>query len=270
MAKKEEKEYTIMEGNLLEYPIFSMQQSRVNKITDEYIWQEKDFTGKVIAERKFKIDCVKGIPNFFDMDVFNGIMRIFVKKESLYKKNEIHFTIYELIKEMNLPIHKGEVVKRVRESLERMAKTSLHFENAFYAEKEKLTKIVHLIGRIEIYEKQKGERLINIVKVVLDDELINSIERKYFKLIDFKIYKSLAAGTPRRLYEYLEKKKYKKNKFEIAIQKLAKWLGLKTNRVSKLKIFLRKASNELLNKNVIDKWKFSNENIIFYFKIRIF
>jgi RNase H-fold protein (predicted Holliday junction resolvase) len=262
--KNKQKEYTLMEGNLLEYPIFSMQQSRVNKLSDEYRWQEKDIIGNIVSERKFRIDCVEGIPNFFDMDVFNGIMRIFVKKE--YKKNEIHFTIYELIKDMNLPLHKGEVVKRVRESLERMAKTSLRFDNAFYAEKEKISKIIHLIVRIEMYEKQKGARLINMIKVVLDDELVNSIERKYFKLIDFNVYKLLAAGTPRRLYEYLEKKKYKKNKFEIGIKKLAQWIGLKTAKISQLKDLLGKASNELLAKMVIEQWKFTQENIIFYFK----
>ena len=87
-----------MEGNLLEYPIFSMERRKVSRATDEYIWKEKDIAGKVIIERKFKVNCVYGIPNAFDMNVFNGIMRIYVKKNGLYKKNEIHFTIYELIK----------------------------------------------------------------------------------------------------------------------------------------------------------------------------
>jgi len=254
-----------MEGNLLEYPIFSMQKRRVDRTTEEYVWQEKNGAGEVTSERKFKVDCTKGVPNYFDMDVFNGIMGVYVKKGGVYKKTEIHFTIYELMRELELPVHDGAKVNRVRESLERMAKTNLHFENTFYAEKEKITKIVHLISRIEIYEKQKGNRPINMIKVVLDDELVNSIERKYYKLIDFRIYKALATGIPRRLYEYLEKNKYKKNQFEIDIRKLARWMGLKTSKVSQLKELLGKANNELKEKGVIDKWKYQKNIVVYYF-----
>lgn len=265
MAETERKEYALMEGNLLEYPIFSMQKSRVDKTVEEYIWQERDGVGKLIIERKFKVDCVKGVPNFFDMDVFNGIMRIYVKSKEENKKNEVHFTIYELMRELDLPIHDGRTVNRVRESLERMVKTNLHFENAFYIQKEKATKIIHLIAGIEIYDRQKGNRLINVIKVVLDDELVNSIEKKYYMLIDFKVYKSLNTGIPRRLYEYLEKKKYRKNQFEIEIRKLAKWIGLKTSKISQLKELLEKANNELKEKGTIDKWKYNKRNAIYYF-----
>lgn len=266
MVQKEKKEHTVMEGNLLEYPIFSMQKRRVDKTVEEYTWQERDGIGRLIAERKLKINCTEGVPNYFDMDVFNAIMRIYVKKRGGYKKNEAHFTIYELVKELDLPVHDGAKIKRARESLERMAKTSLHFENAFYIEKEKLTKIVHLIGGVEIYDRQKGNRLINVIKVILDDELVNSIEKKYYKLIDFKVYKSLNTGIPRRLYEYLEKKKYRKSQFEIEIRKLAKWIGLKTSKVSQLKELLGKANNELKEKGIIDKWKYNKNNAVYYFR----
>ena len=266
MGEVEKKEHALMEGNLLEYPIFSMQKRRVDKTLEEYVWQEKDRVGRVTIERRFKVDCTKGVPNFFDMDVFNAIMRIYVKKTGVYKKNEIHFTVYELMMELSLPVHDGRTVNRVRESLERMAKTNLHFENAFYAEKEKITKIVHLIARIEIYEKQKGNRFINMIKVVLDDELVNSIERRYYKLIDFKLYKSLDTGIPRRLYEYLEKKKYRKNQFEIEIKKLAKWIGLKTSKPSQLKELIERANNELKEKGIIDNWKYNRKNVVYYFR----
>jgi hypothetical protein len=105
-----------------------------------------------------------------------------------------------------------------------------------------------------------------MIKVVLDDELVNSIERKYYKLIDFKIYKALATGIPRRLYEYLEKKKYRKNQFEIEIKKLAKWIGLKTSKPSQLKELIERANDELKEKGIIDKWKYNRKNVIYYFR----
>lgn len=101
--------------------------------------------------------------------------------------------------------------------------------------------------------------------MVLDDELVNSIERKYYKLIDFTVYKALATGLPRRLYEYLEKKKYRKNQFEIDIRKLARWMGLKTSKISQLKELIGKANNELKEKRVIDKWKYQKNIVVYYF-----
>jgi hypothetical protein len=40
MAETKKKEHVLMEGNLLEYPIFSMQKRRVDRTTEEYSWQE--------------------------------------------------------------------------------------------------------------------------------------------------------------------------------------------------------------------------------------
>jgi len=36
MVEIKKKEHVIMEGNLLEYPIFSMQKSRIDRTTEEY------------------------------------------------------------------------------------------------------------------------------------------------------------------------------------------------------------------------------------------
>ena len=116
MAEIKKKEHVIMEGNLLEYPIFSMQKRRIDRTIEEYVWEERNGAGEITGERRFKVECTRGVPNYFDMDVFNGIMRVYVKKGGVYKKTEIHFTIYELMRELELPVHDGEKVKRVRES----------------------------------------------------------------------------------------------------------------------------------------------------------
>ena len=264
MSKKGVKKYTIIEGNLLEYPIFSMERRRVNAIKEEYVWREKDLKGNTIAERKFVVSSTQGIPNAFDLDVFNAIMRVYSKQET-DKKNEVYFTVYEIASELELSIG-GRQIDRIKQSLKRMAHTTLLFENTFFEQKERVTKVVHLVVGLEYYEKQKGKRLINAVKVVLDDELISSIERNYFKLIDFNLYVSLSPGLPRRLYEYLEKKKYRKDRFEINIRGLAQRIPLKTRKMSQLKDLLKKANAALQDKGVIDSWKFEKENVVYWFK----
>lgn len=265
MGKKEEKKYTIIEGNLLEYPIFSMERRRVRDTVSESVWRQRDITGKVVSDRRFKVSSTYGIPNAFDLDVFNTIMRLYLKGKNEYEKNEVHFTIYEAARELGISIG-GRQIDRIRQSLERMSHTTLLFENAFYTERERTTKVVHLIVRFEYYEKRRKDRVISATKVILDDELVSSIERKYFNLIDFDLYKALPGGLPRRLYEYLEKKKYRKNQFEIGVKKLAQRIPLKTKKISQLKGLLDKANEELKGRGVIDGWEYRGNNIVYYFK----
>jgi len=264
MTDKDTKVYTMIEGNLIEYPIFSMQRSRHGRQTEDYLWQDKNFKGDVIAERRLKVQCVDGVPNFFDMDIFNALMRIYTKGNHP-NKNEIYFTIYDLIIEANLPMHSGKAFNDVRASLERMSKTTLHFDDAFYEDKRRVTRIIDLIVRVEIEEKHKGKRLINVNKVVLDDVLVASIERNYFKLIDWNIYNSLSSGLPRRLFSYLEKKKFRKTEFVISISKLAITLGLKSKKLYVLKKLFTKTNKELKEKQTIHSWKYDESKVIYYF-----
>jgi hypothetical protein len=262
MHKNKKKTYNIIEGNILEYPVFSMQKSRSQNIA-EYVWEERGLERKKITKRKFVIGCEIGLPNYFDMDVFNGIMRLFVRREN-GETNKIYFTVYELMKELKISVN-GTNVKRIKGSLERMAKTSLHFENSFLESKEKVTKIISLLTELECYEQKKGQRLINVMKVELDKNIFKSIDRKYYKLIDFDIYTSLPAGLPRRLYEFLEKKKFRKSKFKIDIRKLARRIPLKTQKISMLKKYISKTNNELVKAKVIDKWEYKSRSMIYYF-----
>lgn len=262
--KNAEREYVIMEGNILEYPIFKIAREKKEK-RDEYKWDEKDAKGNLVKRNKFIIEGTRGLPGSFDLDVFNAMMRIYLKHRDVYKKNEVHFTVYEIAKELGI-ILSGELVNRIRDSLLRMSHTILDFENTFYIEKEKLTRVVHLIGNLNYYEKKKGNRVINMVKAILDDEVVGSIERNYFKLIDFGTYKSLPPGLPRRLYEYLEKKKYQKDRFEIGVKKLAERIPLKTKKISQIKGYLDKAHGELVNQGVIDRWEYKQSNVIYHFR----
>lgn len=272
---EKERDQTIMEGNLLECPIFSMERRKVSERSMEKKWLIRDAKGNVTREEIFRVETTRGIPNVFDLDVFNAIMKIYLTQRGQYPKSEVHFTVYQIAKELGILWGSdkggmgigGKSIKRIKESLLKMVGTVLHFENSFYMSNEKVTRAVHLIDNFEYYEKKKGNKmLVNVIKLRLDDEVVGSIDRNYFKLIDFKIYKSLSPGLPRRLYEYLEKKKYQKNRFEIGVKKLAERIPLKTKQIHKIKGFLDKAHEELVNHGVIDRWEYKKSNIIYYFR----
>lgn len=263
--KEERKEFALIEGNILESPIFTLSDKNIGKKA-EYQWQHKNKLGNVIEKEKISIEAPKGLPISFDQDVFNAIMKIYnyQKETGEYNKKEVHFTDYEIAKVLQIHFS-GERLKRIRESYNRMVHTTIAFEKSFLESGEKITRVVHLLANVEHYEKKKGDREINITKVILDDILINSIERRYFKLIDFKKYIALPSGLPRRLYEYLEKKKYQKSYFEIGIRKLAQRIPLKTKKMGEIKKVLDKANEKLKEQKIIDRWKYKGDNIVYYF-----
>ena len=263
--KEERKEFALIEGNILESPIFTLSDKNIGKKA-EYQWQHKNKLGNVIEKEKISIEAPKGLPISFDQDVFNAIMKIYnyQKETGEYNKKEVHFTDYEIAKVLQIHFS-GERLKRIRESYNRMVHTTIAFEKSFLESGEKITRVVHLLANVEHYEKKKGDREINITKVILDDILINSIERRYFKLIDFKKYIALPSGLPRRLYEYLEKKKYQKSYFEIGIRKLAQRIPLKTKKPSQIKQYLDGANEKLKEQKIIDGWKYKGDNIVYYF-----
>lgn len=263
--KKKKKEFALLEGNILEFPIFILGKKETGKIK-EYKWEKKNALNKVIEQQKIIVKSTDALPNAFDLDVFNALMKMYTiqRETQKYGKDEIHFTVYEVAKELQIP-YEGRRISRIKESLMRMVHTSIDFEKSFIEDKAKVTRVVHLLANVEYYEQKKGNREINMTKVILDDILVNSIEKKYFKLIDFKKYIALPSGLPRRLYEYLEKKKYQKSYFEIGIKKLAQRIPLKTKKPALIKRYLDKANKKLKEQKIIDRWKYKGNNIVYYF-----
>lgn len=258
--KQKPKELTLMEGNILETPIFTFNKGD-NRKKMVFKRETKDELGNPITE-KFTMEAPKGIPSAFDQDVYNAIMKLYLSQKGTDKKN-IHFTDYKIAKTIQIAFS-GERLKRIRESYDRMASTTLKYEGSFYSKGEKITRIFHLLANVERYEKKKGKREINMTKVTLDDIMLKSIDNNYFNLIDFDKYVALPSGVPRRLYEYLEKKKYQKNSFEIGIKKLAKRIPLRTKQISKIKQYLDKANKELKKQGIIDSWKYTKRNTVIY------
>lgn len=104
-----------------------------------------------------------------------------------------------------------------------------------------------------------------------NEVLFNSFKAGNIKTIDAEFYFTLKSPVTKRLYRFLDKKKYgRKPKFEIGIKKLAALLPLKDDYPSHIKATLEKAHDELVERGFLssvnyEKAKSGEEKIIYRF-----
>lgn len=120
---------------------------------------------------------------------------------------------YEILKGCNFPIN-AQYYERLKESLRRWSSVAIHFEGTFYDGGTYYTKEFHIM-------KGSINQNTKLLDVMIDlDWLLKIKESKYFRYINFELYKSLKRPLSRRLFELLDKSFLGRNSFFIHLTKL--------------------------------------------------
>lgn len=242
------------EMNLIEFPFTLLSKQNKNRqktieISENFVdekGKQKKREWIVTGSDKF------GLPLAQDNDVWIGLLQI--GKEQGFKSPFIKFSRYNLLKIMGCS-PQGRNYCRIEEALDRLKGTNIKAKNAFY---DNINKgyITLSFGLIESYrlfnptEKQKiDENLQQLSFVRINEAIFNSIKSGYIKNINTKTYFLLKKYITKRLYRYLDKKRYNnKKQFEIELFRLVeKHLGMtKYKYSSEIKRKLKPAHEELI------------------------
>jgi len=270
------------EMNLAEYPITLLSRRAPKGIkTIQYIdWvtidgQKKPLKWIVTGSDKF------GLPVGGDQDIYVGIMEVW--REYGFKDRVIPIgSIYKMLKRMGLPDDKRNY-DRFRSAIDRLTTTSIISENAFW-DKEGQCYIsrrgFHIFDEYQFIEKyKKNERTIPIPfgYIRASEFFYQSVKNGYLKDIDLKFYLSLPTPLTKRLYRYLDKKRYHREAFTMELFKFAKKIGLMAGSLEKyypsqLKQVLNPAFDELKQKGFLQNYSYSKtsdgrkEKILFFFR----
>jgi hypothetical protein len=106
---------------------------------------------RVTASRDYEL------PGALDQDVFVAVLKLIDRQGGMSTNGKLTFSLYELVEILGRS-HGGKTYDDVRESLERLATTSIHSENAFYSkDTESLeTETFHLWS--VCFSRNKGKR----------------------------------------------------------------------------------------------------------------
>ncbi len=226
-----------------------------------------------------------GLPTPFEEALYVVLMEL--TQEQGFESRKVHFTRYELARRLGMP-DKGQTYPRLKQGLQRLLGTQIDAENAFWDSTTRQYASVgfHLIDDYELYEepagrKPKGFRSLARSSVTWNEVLFESMKRGYVKRLDVRLFLSLSSNVARRLYRYLDKKRYKaadgsrsKTHFSIGLEKLAiTHLGLTRQPPAHLKRHLDRAHQELLRRRFLEAVEYQpgrdgKEKVVYTFGLR--
>lgn len=254
-----------VEGNLIEYPFFHLGGRRDKEIYKEYDIGETALEEGIIVKRRLIVQNVNGIPGPYDQDVLMGILRIGTKKNKLTE--DIPLTIYEVAKEIDDLKHRI----RVRKSMERLVTTSYKSEQVVLVKETEnkyyLNDFFHILDNVTFLDAAiKNKRKSNLVtRVKFNKFFISNFENDYYKYIDLKKYMEMGSPTAKRLYMYLEKKKFNKETFQVNLDTLAGIFPLEVTEYYEIRKVLRRAHERLIEQSIIKGFDFNKNKVIYYF-----
>lgn len=261
----EQKSLIKVEGNLCEYPFFLLSKTKEKITLKTYEFEDVTSPKGDVLKRKFVVKGIDGIPTSFDQDVVMAILKIGTRTKTLL--GDISLTLYEITKTL-----RNVSSKRVKESIRRLQSTAYDSTHAvlvketndiFYVED-----LFSILDNAHFREYKPGEnkrKARECSYIRFNKYFLQNFVNHYYKYIDFNVYQNLRTPSAKKLYLFLEKKKFEKEKFEICIKKLAAVLPLETKRTRDAKKVIKQACERLIQQGVIKGYGFKDDKITFSF-----
>jgi hypothetical protein len=161
--------------------------------------------------------------------------------------SRIYYTLSEICRRLKLDVGS---VSRVKKAIEKIKSQNITFKRSTYnAVTSKMssslgnTKIIIGDGRVRMTNKKDSDNFKELFYVDLDKDIMSKLYQQYFSSIDQDQYLSLGAGTPRRLFIFLQsKRKTQGDEFLFSLDELVQLFGF-DNRVR-----VKRAVLEVLDK----------------------
>jgi hypothetical protein len=290
LEKKSQDRLAKEEMNLAEYPITLLSTTAPKGVkTIEHIdWltvggRAKPVRWLVTGSDKY------GLHVGGDQDIYVAVMETW--REDGFKSKVIPIgSIYKMLKKMGLSDSQRNY-DRVKQALNRLTTMSIVAENAFWDKDGRRyieTQAFHLFDEYKLAEERgKVSKKLPLLfegeshdlppgYIIVSEALFRSVKKGYLKDTDLTFYFSLSSALPRRIYRFLDKKKYGNATFTMELFKFATKIGMKTANAQKyypsnVKQKLNPAFEELKEKQFLQSYGYQktsdslNEKIVFAF-----
>jgi plasmid replication initiation protein len=243
------------EGNFEEHPYFRVGDRNAGTGIHTYENELRTKDGNVLHQVwTVRAAHGRGLPGRFDQDVYVALLQM-IDKKGLPTDRWLSFSLYELVELMGRG-HSGRDYKQVRESLLRLATTSIESDNAFYhrGRKTYVQEAFSLLKEVRLaeYEEVGGGRT-DRNRVHLSELFVESYRSGYLKNIDVRFYWSLSSPVAKRLYRLIDKKRNGRRAWEVELFSLRDRIPLSDYKyTSKIKEKLAPAHKELIEKRFLE------------------
>lgn len=239
--------------NLLQLGLFYFGKEKPKEIITE--WEDSDGKYKLVCSSRY------GVPGALEQDVYTATTRLWVK-QGMPERIKVNYS--DIARELGLS-PKSSTTK-IKNSLKKLGQARYEFEKCFVLATEdgtkKITTQFSLYDRTSLYQYEKGKsKRRSMSELVFPVDIRNNLEKKYYQLLDMKWYRALPEGLPRRLYEYLAKRRYHgvNGVFTISENIICRWLPILDKHTTNRRKRLKKITNYLIDAGYLKEYDFDRK-----------
>jgi len=193
------------ESNLEEYPLFAVKTR--NRKEDQLVFERrrKGDSGTELVQR-WEVDppAKLGMPGPFDQDVYLAVLQLLERRGGMPGNGELDFSLYELREILSWSVS-GNTYEKIRQSLRRIASTTLTSENAFYNKaEERFLSDTFQIWSVHFSRTRQGRNTRERHTLRFHPIFIRNYMAQYLKGLDPAFYWGLASPLSKRLYRLID------------------------------------------------------------------
>jgi hypothetical protein len=229
-AAPQEREIYRDELNFAEFPLASVSTSlpkgqKTLEFTDEIF--DKARNQKVIRKLTITASDKYGLPTAMDDEVILGLIQLTGKTD--FSERRVFFTRYELLKLLNWTDDTRNY-NRLEQSLNRWLGVTLYYDKSWWSKEEQcwVNEGFHILDHVQILDQErqrksakKGGEQMGKSSFVWNEVVFNSFKSGYLKQIDFEFYKLLDSAVSKRMYRFLDKRFYHRQRLEFDLRTFA-------------------------------------------------
>lgn len=255
------------EQNLEEFPLFELKARKRGtkaRIFERTILGE----GGVALNQVWKVmpSGEYGMPGPLDQDVYLAVLQLLQQRGGMPEDGELSFSLYELRKILGWSDDSGGAYREVRDTLVRIATTSVQSKNAFYsAEEQRRIVDTFNIWSVHFAEHEiKGHTVKERHVLRFHPVFIRNYMAQYLKGIDSEFYWSLRYALSKRLYRLVDLQRTGGLSWEADLFALRDQVPLDYNYPSQIKRALQKAHAELVERKFLSGVEYEGKTGITY------
>ncbi|MGE0538142.1 MAG: replication initiator protein A, partial [Pirellulales bacterium] len=213
--------------NLAEFPLASL-DDRLPKDQKTLVFEDQIQVKGEPVTRRLTISASDkyGLPTALDDEVILGLIQL--TRQKGFAEKRVEFTRYELIRLLGWR-EEGKSYQRIDESLKRWLGVSLYYDKAWWDKDEKswVSESFHILDNVTLYDRERYARRKKAGGIAAgcssfswNEIVFRNFRVGYLKRLDLQVYRSFQSAVTKRLYRFVDKRFYKKSRWEFDLQTL--------------------------------------------------
>lgn len=245
-----------IEANLEVPPVFQMRRADMERRFAECQTVVVTENGERL-EQYWRISVPEPytLPGSFDQDVWVAVQALVNRRGGMPPDGKLYFSMYELLEIMGKN-HRGRHYDLLKESLQRLASTSFHSDNAFYLKDvedyDTITFNPWAVRFRKTIQRRTGKETEKH-ELEFHSLVRRSFQADYLKVLDSDFFYSLRSPLAKRLYRLIDRKRQGRHSWGASLHHLKELAPLADSYryPSKIKDVLRPAHKELIERGFL-------------------